>query len=50
MYNVMIHVNSCKGQHSLTKLISVNGYAIVKNCPTAKDSVLKVANTVSSDQ
>lgn len=40
-------IQTPKGQHSLTKLISVNGYAIVKNCPTAKDSVLKVANTIT---
>ena len=35
-------------QYKLTKLISVNGYCIVKNCPTSKDSVLQVADCVSS--
>ena len=40
-------IQSQKGQYQLTKQISTNGYCIVTNCPTEKDSVQKVANCIT---
>ena len=44
---IMKPVKTDRGQYQLTKKISTNGYCIVRNCPTAKDSVQKVANCIT---
>ena len=40
-------VQSGQGQYQLTKKIATHGYCIVRNCPTAKDSVQKVASCIT---